>query len=77
MTDVLVVGAGILGRSVAYALARAEPDVRVVLSGRRGPGASQANAVALAAEPLSPRPWADHPLTSGSDPDREDAPVRF
>ncbi|MFH8621927.1 NAD(P)/FAD-dependent oxidoreductase [Streptomyces vietnamensis] len=42
MTDVLVVGAGILGRSVAYALARAEPDVRVVLSGRRGPGASQA-----------------------------------
>ncbi|KJY35922.1 hypothetical protein VR44_08890 [Streptomyces katrae] len=42
VADVLVVGAGVLGRSVAYALASAEPSVRVVLSGRRGPGASRA-----------------------------------
>ncbi|MEV7612015.1 FAD-dependent oxidoreductase [Streptomyces sp. NPDC089799] len=40
--DVVVVGAGVVGRSLAYALARVEPGLRVVLSGRRGPGASQA-----------------------------------
>ncbi|MFF0749374.1 NAD(P)/FAD-dependent oxidoreductase [Streptomyces sp. NPDC004267] len=40
--DVLVVGAGVLGRSVAYAVASAAPGTRVVLSGRRGPGASRA-----------------------------------
>jgi glycine oxidase len=40
--DVVVVGAGVLGGSIAYALARAEPGLRIVLSGRRGPGASQA-----------------------------------
>ncbi|MFJ5835020.1 hypothetical protein [Streptomyces sp. NPDC093089] len=40
--DVVVVGAGVLGRSIAYALACGEPGTRVVLSGRRGPGASEA-----------------------------------
>ncbi|MGA5196554.1 NAD(P)/FAD-dependent oxidoreductase [Streptomyces exfoliatus] len=40
--DVLVVGAGVLGRSIAYALACAEPQLRIVVSGRRGPGASRA-----------------------------------
>ncbi|MEU0272186.1 FAD-dependent oxidoreductase, partial [Streptomyces sp. NPDC006307] len=40
--DVVVVGAGVLGGSIAYALACAEPGLRIVLSGRRGPGASQA-----------------------------------
>lgn len=40
--DVVVVGAGVLGRSIAYALARAEPALRIVVSGRDGPGASRA-----------------------------------
>lgn len=40
--DVVVVGAGVLGRSIAYALACAEPALRIVLSGQHGPGASQA-----------------------------------
>ncbi|MQY10804.1 hypothetical protein SRB5_09170 [Streptomyces sp. RB5] len=40
--DVMIVGAGVLGSSIACALARAEPELRIVLSGRRGPGASQA-----------------------------------
>ncbi|OKK03454.1 hypothetical protein AMK26_18315 [Streptomyces sp. CB03234] len=40
--DVVVVGAGVLGRSIAYALACAEPELRIVVSGQRGPGASEA-----------------------------------
>ncbi|MEU1289254.1 FAD-binding oxidoreductase [Kitasatospora sp. NPDC005856] len=40
--DVLVVGDGVLGRSVAFALATADPGVRVALSGRRAAGASRA-----------------------------------
>lgn len=40
--DVVVVGAGVLGGSIAYALACAEPALRIVVSGRRGPGASRA-----------------------------------
>ncbi|WP_406340476.1 NAD(P)/FAD-dependent oxidoreductase [Streptomyces sp. NBC_00648] len=41
--DVLVVGAGVLGRSVAFALAAAAPGVRVVLAGDvEGAGASRA-----------------------------------
>ncbi|MGG2459765.1 NAD(P)/FAD-dependent oxidoreductase [Streptomyces sp. RGM 3693] len=40
--DVLVVGAGVLGRSIAFALASAEPGIRVVLSGRQAAGASEA-----------------------------------
>ncbi|WP_374106719.1 FAD-dependent oxidoreductase [Kitasatospora aureofaciens] len=38
----MVVGAGVLGRSVAFELATVEPGLKVVVSGRRGPGASQA-----------------------------------
>ncbi|MFD9451752.1 NAD(P)/FAD-dependent oxidoreductase [Streptomyces sp. NPDC059985] len=34
--DVLVVGAGVVGRSLAFALAAAEPSVRVVLAGDTG-----------------------------------------
>ncbi|HEY9330136.1 MAG TPA: FAD-dependent oxidoreductase [Streptomyces sp.] len=41
--DVLVVGAGVVGRSVAFALASAEPSVRVLLAGPAGgAGASSA-----------------------------------
>ncbi|WP_406115549.1 NAD(P)/FAD-dependent oxidoreductase [Kitasatospora purpeofusca] len=40
--DVLVIGAGVLGRSIAFALASAEPGLRVALAGRRGAGASEA-----------------------------------
>ncbi|MFF2144529.1 NAD(P)/FAD-dependent oxidoreductase [Kitasatospora sp. NPDC058190] len=40
--DVLVVGDGVLGRSIAFALATADPGVRVALSGRRAAGASRA-----------------------------------
>ncbi|GGU66324.1 hypothetical protein GCM10010274_63710 [Streptomyces lavendofoliae] len=40
--DVVVVGDGVLGRSIAYALASADRGVRVVLCGRSGPGASPA-----------------------------------
>ncbi|MFD7902712.1 NAD(P)/FAD-dependent oxidoreductase [Kitasatospora sp. NPDC059747] len=40
--DVIVVGAGVLGRSLALALAEAEPALRVGLSGPGGPGASPA-----------------------------------
>ncbi|MFI9213688.1 NAD(P)/FAD-dependent oxidoreductase [Streptomyces sp. NPDC053253] len=40
--DVAVVGAGVLGRSIAYTLACAKPRLRIVVSGRRGSGASQA-----------------------------------
>ncbi|AJF69171.1 FAD-binding oxidoreductase [Streptomyces vietnamensis] len=40
--DVVVVGAGVLGRSIAYALACADPGLRILLSGQRGIGASRA-----------------------------------
>ncbi|MER5730245.1 FAD-dependent oxidoreductase [Streptomyces sp. NPDC002138] len=42
MADVLVVGDGVLGRSIAFALAAAEPRLRVVVAGRRAAGASRA-----------------------------------
>ncbi|MGA5821357.1 NAD(P)/FAD-dependent oxidoreductase [Kitasatospora sp. NPDC094028] len=40
--DVVVVGDGVVGRSLALALAQAEPSLRVGLSGRGGAGASRA-----------------------------------
>lgn len=50
--DVLVVGAGVVGRSLAFALAAAEPSVRVVLAGDTGgvtPAASGAAGAMLSA----------------------------
>ncbi|MFD8087921.1 hypothetical protein ACFV4F_40255 [Kitasatospora sp. NPDC059722] len=47
--DVIVVGSGVLGRSLALALAEAEPALRVGLSGPGGPGASQATGASQAA----------------------------
>ncbi|TWF71416.1 glycine/D-amino acid oxidase-like deaminating enzyme [Kitasatospora viridis] len=41
-TDVLVLGDGVLGRSIAFALAGADPGLRVALAGRRAAGASAA-----------------------------------
>ncbi|MFJ7910180.1 NAD(P)/FAD-dependent oxidoreductase [Kitasatospora sp. NPDC096204] len=49
VVDVIVVGAGVVGRSVAFALASGRPGLRVVLSGRRGPGASEAAGAMLGA----------------------------
>ncbi|WP_405533764.1 FAD-binding oxidoreductase (plasmid) [Streptomyces avidinii] len=43
----LVVGAGVVGRSVAFALASAEPAVRVVLAGSNGGAAASAAAGAM------------------------------
>ncbi|WP_344494595.1 FAD-dependent oxidoreductase [Streptomyces enissocaesilis] len=40
--DVLVVGDGVLGRSIAYALASADTGLEVMLCGRSGPAASSA-----------------------------------
>ncbi|MCJ1676238.1 FAD-dependent oxidoreductase [Streptomyces sp. APSN-46.1] len=45
--DVLVVGAGVVGRSVAFALASAEPAVRVVLAGAVGGAAASHAAGAM------------------------------
>ncbi|MBD0670479.1 NAD(P)/FAD-dependent oxidoreductase [Streptomyces sp. CBMA156] len=47
--DVIVVGAGVVGRSVAWALASGRPGLRVVLSGRQGAGASEAAGAMLGA----------------------------
>ncbi|MEU3740015.1 FAD-dependent oxidoreductase [Streptomyces sp. NPDC032198] len=44
--DVLVVGAGVVGRSLAFALAAAEPSIRVVLAGDTGGGTSAASGAA-------------------------------
>ncbi|MGW0908611.1 NAD(P)/FAD-dependent oxidoreductase [Streptomyces sp. NPDC002853] len=44
--DVLVVGAGVVGRSLAFALAAAEPSVRVVLAGDTGGGTPAASGAA-------------------------------
>ncbi|MER7582284.1 FAD-binding oxidoreductase [Kitasatospora sp. NPDC097691] len=42
VADVLVIGDGVLGRSIAVALATADPGITVALSGRRRAGASRA-----------------------------------
>ncbi|WP_327303991.1 FAD-dependent oxidoreductase [Streptomyces sp. NBC_01298] len=60
--DVLVVGAGVVGRSIAFALAAAEPSVRVVLAGAAGgAGASRAAGAMLGAlgevTDLAARTW--------------------
>ncbi|MFI6151364.1 NAD(P)/FAD-dependent oxidoreductase [Kitasatospora sp. NPDC051170] len=47
--DVIVVGAGVVGRSLAFELASRAPELRVVLSGRRGAGASEAAGAMLGA----------------------------
>ncbi|AGK81840.1 Putative FAD dependent oxidoreductase [Streptomyces microflavus DSM 40593] len=45
--DVLVVGAGAVGRSIAFALASAEPTLRVVLAGGSGGAAASQAAGAM------------------------------
>ncbi|MGY3684792.1 NAD(P)/FAD-dependent oxidoreductase [Streptomyces sp. TE33382] len=44
--DVLVVGAGAVGRSLAFALTAAEPSIRVVLAGEAGSGSGAASSAA-------------------------------
>ncbi|MEV0528601.1 FAD-dependent oxidoreductase [Streptomyces sp. NPDC050439] len=51
--DVLVVGAGVVGRSLAFALAAAEPSVRVVLAGDMGGVMPSASASGAAGAMLS------------------------
>ncbi|NBE53806.1 NAD(P)/FAD-dependent oxidoreductase, partial [Streptomyces boluensis] len=51
--DFMVVGDGVLGRSIAYALASAEPTARVALSGRRGEQSEQGAASGAAGAMLS------------------------
>ncbi|MFD4376830.1 NAD(P)/FAD-dependent oxidoreductase [Streptomyces sp. NPDC058527] len=47
--DVLVVGAGVVGRSLAFALTEAEPSIRVVLAGDTGEAGSAGGAASGAA----------------------------
>lgn len=55
MTDVLVIGAGIFGLSVAYAAHRAGMSVRVL--NREGPGAGASGGIVGALTPHAPTKW--------------------